>query len=396
MPQVLTPHQQEKIAKFKYCGGDCSPIYANFLSPLAQSMVDLTPPWVPPNVITFMGLIFSLISLALTMYYNPELKVDVCPNWVHLVVAFNLFLYQTLDNMDGKQARKTGSSSPLGMLFDHGIDAMNSSLLVLPLASALGTGLNMRVVAAMFIVLLPFYTTTWEEFYREEMVLGFINGPTEGLLTLMAFLVCTAIFGTEEWHKPINFAMAGYSLPIGTTIFDVLVTAFVVMVVFTVVPQLYTAAIEGYHRKGQHPLRTFVTLIPFVVFFGSFAIWTSLSQVALDKEHILMTVLFGGSIFVEIVTHVMLAHMCKTPIMCAERYTIWLPFILAVNLIWNANDNLVIDNNHKPLVDEHTLLTSFFILSLTYSSWKFVQVCHDVADACNIFIFSLEKRSKGN
>lgn len=31
-------------------------------------------------------------------------------------------------------------------------------------------------------------------------------------------------------------------------------------------------------------------------------------------------VLFGGSIFVEIVTHVMLAHMCKTPIMCAERY----------------------------------------------------------------------------
>ena len=27
-----------------------------------------------------------------------------------------------------------------------------------------------------------------------------------------------------------------------------------------------------------------------------------------------------GSIFVEIVTHVMLAHMCKTPILPAERY----------------------------------------------------------------------------
>jgi ethanolaminephosphotransferase len=28
-----------------------------------------------------------------------------------------------LDEMDGKQARRTGNSSPLGMLFDHGVDA---------------------------------------------------------------------------------------------------------------------------------------------------------------------------------------------------------------------------------------------------------------------------------
>jgi hypothetical protein len=37
-------------------------------------------------------------------------------------------------------------------------------------------------------------------------------------------------------------------------------------------------------------------------------------------DFFVVKVLFGGSIFVEIVTHVMLAHMCKTPIMCAERY----------------------------------------------------------------------------
>lgn len=240
MPQVLTPHQQQKIAKFKYCGGDTSPIYAHVLSPLAQSMVDLTPPWVPPNVITFLGLVFSIISLVLTVYYNPELKADVCPRWVHLVVAINLFLYQTLDNMDGKQARKTGSSSPLGMLFDHGIDAINSCLLVLPLVSALGTGINMFVVAAMFIVLLPFYTTTWEEFYREEMVLGFVNGPTEGLLTLMGFLVCTSIYGTEKWHEAVDVPLVGHMLPADITIFHLLVTAFAAMVVVTVTPQLYT------------------------------------------------------------------------------------------------------------------------------------------------------------
>lgn len=30
-----------------------------------------------------------------------------------------------MDAIDGKQARRTGTSSPLGELFDHGCDAIN-------------------------------------------------------------------------------------------------------------------------------------------------------------------------------------------------------------------------------------------------------------------------------
>ena len=312
MSHVLSFKQQEKIAKFKYCGGDRSYIYAYCLSPLAQSLVDITPKWIPPNMITLMGLIFSIFSLILTMLYNPNLDKISCPNWVHSIVALNLFLYQTLDNMDGKQARKTGSSSPLGMLFDHGIDAINCSLLVLPLSSALGSGRTMLVVLFMMICFLPFYTTTWEEYYREEMVLGVINGPTEGLLILMIFLVATSIYGTESWHEEVTVPfLTPTVIPAGSTMFDILVGCFGIMMVCTVTPQLYigekelhylcpvtslipsncviTAAVEGYQRKGQHPLRTFVTLVPFIVFFGSFSIWAYLSKVAL-QEHLLITV----------------------------------------------------------------------------------------------------------
>lgn len=35
-------------------------------------------------------------------------------------------MYQTLDSIDGKQARRTNSSSPLGELFDHGCDAVSA------------------------------------------------------------------------------------------------------------------------------------------------------------------------------------------------------------------------------------------------------------------------------
>ena len=45
--------------------------------------------------------------------------------------ALGLFLYQSLDAIDGKQARRTNSSSPLGELFDHGCDSVSAGNFVL-------------------------------------------------------------------------------------------------------------------------------------------------------------------------------------------------------------------------------------------------------------------------
>ena len=46
------------------------------------------------------------------------------PHWAYLCCAAGLFVYQTLDGMDGIQARRIGLSSPLGEVFDHGLDAV--------------------------------------------------------------------------------------------------------------------------------------------------------------------------------------------------------------------------------------------------------------------------------
>ena len=40
-------------------------------------------------------------------------------------IAFCISTYLNMDAIDGKQARRTGTSSPLGELFDHGCDAIN-------------------------------------------------------------------------------------------------------------------------------------------------------------------------------------------------------------------------------------------------------------------------------
>lgn len=48
---------------------------------------------------------------------------------MYFLTGFGLFLYQTLDAIDGKQARRTGSSTPLGELFDHGCDSVSTGIL---------------------------------------------------------------------------------------------------------------------------------------------------------------------------------------------------------------------------------------------------------------------------
>ena len=48
------------------------------------------------------------------------------PRICSLLCGLGLFVYQTLDAIDGKQARRTNSSSPLGELFDHGCDSLST------------------------------------------------------------------------------------------------------------------------------------------------------------------------------------------------------------------------------------------------------------------------------
>jgi len=57
------------------------------------------------------------------LWYNPNLIGDPLPPWVYVFGAISVWMFQTLDALDGKQARRTGYIKPLGDLFDHGMIA---------------------------------------------------------------------------------------------------------------------------------------------------------------------------------------------------------------------------------------------------------------------------------
>lgn len=66
--------------------------------------------------------------------------------------------------MDGKQARKTGNSTPLGLLFDHGCDSLVLMLQGLSIATVLQFGNNTKSLVVYLIGCGPFFFTTLEEY----------------------------------------------------------------------------------------------------------------------------------------------------------------------------------------------------------------------------------------
>ena len=69
-------------------------------------------------------------------------------------------MYQSLDAIDGKQARRTFSNTPLGELFDHGCDAVSTFLVAVSAVCAIGMQ-EYPYVMLFFVILVLILTLTY-------------------------------------------------------------------------------------------------------------------------------------------------------------------------------------------------------------------------------------------
>lgn len=51
------------------------------------------------------------------------------------------------------------------------------------------------------LAFVPFHMQTWEEFYRQEMVLPMINGPSEGILMIIGLALFSFVNGASWWQE---------------------------------------------------------------------------------------------------------------------------------------------------------------------------------------------------
>ena len=190
----ITPEGAINLRNYKYSGADLSFIYTYILTPMNKILIEFFPLWMAPNFITSISLLFGILAYIVSYIYSPRIDVAM-PLWVYIFIATMLFLYQTFDNLDGRQARRTNTSSPLGLLFDHGCDAFNITMSTLTIATCYCTGISWLTLHMWAIAYTPFVGATWEEYYTGSLTLGYINGPTDGILIAIGGLLLNVVYG---------------------------------------------------------------------------------------------------------------------------------------------------------------------------------------------------------
>lgn len=106
--------------------------------------------------------------------------------------------------MDGKQARRTKQGSPLGMLFDHGCDAMNGFISAISI-SKLFYVTNFQQSVAVTVIMALAYMATIEQYITDFFYLPIVNSVNEGILFLLFTQLLGAYLGGPFWRE-VNFS----------------------------------------------------------------------------------------------------------------------------------------------------------------------------------------------
>ncbi|XP_073302655.1 choline/ethanolaminephosphotransferase 1 isoform X2 [Primulina huaijiensis] len=381
-------HGVAALHRYKYSGVDHSYLAKYVLQPFWTRCVTFFPLWMPPNMITLTGFIFLMTSAMLGYLYSPQLDSPP-PRWVHFAHGLLLFLYQTFDAVDGKQARRTNSSSPLGELFDHGCDALACAFESLAFASTAMCGRN--AFWFWFISAVPFYFATWEHFFTNTLILPVVNGPTEGLMLIYMVHFFTAIVGAEWWAQQLGKSMPFLSwVPFINEITMYKVVLFF-MIMFAVIP---TIAFNVYNvhqvvqgRKGNM-LLALAMLYPFGLLLGGVLVWDYISPIDLMRSYPHLVVVGTGLAFGFLVGRMILAHLCDEPKglkthMCMSLF--YLPLAIANALTARLNDGV-------PLVDELWVLLGY----CTYTGALYLHfatsVINEITTALGIYCFRITRK----
>lgn len=134
------------------------------------------------------------------------------PPWAYIACACGLFIYQSLDAIDGKQARRTNSSSPLGELFDHGCDSLStgtaldngllSNFMRTKLSKIFLCSNKMRIMYLGCIILMPQFRTLVIYFTKVLRLISFVLAGCSLWLTLFGKL--STVWPGQYFHRELH------------------------------------------------------------------------------------------------------------------------------------------------------------------------------------------------
>lgn len=253
--------------------------------------------------------------------FAPTLR-EVAPTWVYLSFGAGIFIYQVMDNIDGKQARRTQSSSPLGELFDHGCDSLFVTISGITICSAIHCG-DWQSWLMINIGTFPFYLSHWEEYHSGILILGKVGNPTEAQLLMIAIHLLAAVF------TPLFFAqtLGNFLASIGLSALSYVLPSFIANITLNWVVMFASSmaslglvvadnfkVVYNHNKKTNGSFfKSLLMLIPFFLHIISTYTWFRVSKAHILQNHLILSIVFYGVVISYMLNRMMIDRITKIP-----------------------------------------------------------------------------------
>uniref|UniRef100_A0A7M4E5P9 Selenoprotein I n=1 Tax=Crocodylus porosus TaxID=8502 RepID=A0A7M4E5P9_CROPO len=299
------------------------------------------------------------------------------PNRIWIMVGLLNFMAYTLDGVDGKQARRTNSSTPLGELFDHGLDSWACMYFVVTVYSTFGrgsTGVSVFVLyLLLWVVLFSFILSHWEKYNTGILFLPW--GYDISQMTISIVYIVTAIVGVEAWHAPFLFNFLYRDL-FTTMILGCALTVTLPMSVYN-----FYKAYKGNTLKHHSLYEIMLPFLSPVLLFALCTTWIFLSPSDILEVHPRLFYFMVGTAFANISCQLIVCQMSNTR--CQPLNWMLLPLAVVVFVVICG----LAPHNETVLL--YTLTAVITVAHIHYG----VCVVNQLSKHFNIRPFSLKKRS---
>jgi len=388
--RYLSKDQLTGFDQYKYNSIDTSWLSKYVMHPFWNQCVKLIPLWVAPNLLTFSGFMLTVINYLLIAFYDYGFKAATqienypIPKWVFLVASINVFVAYTLDGIDGKQARRTGTSTPLGELFDHGLDSYSSLFIMIYLFSLFGVHdlPVMRMQFMTFCVYMNFYLSHFEKYNTKVMFLPW--GYDFVMWGCALALFVAYVFGPSIYVTPIF----GFT---PTFLVEILLYSSGIVSSWTVISwNIYKSYRDktGHMRPFFEAAKPLYPLIALFVISTSWAYFSPNNILAYDPRVFFM---ITGTIFSNVSCRLIVAQMSNT---ICDGWNFQLTVYLITTLFCIAPYQLV---GLPPLpfyIENYiliTLLTVFSVLHFHYGYGIVTEMCEHFGIKC----FTIKPKKHG-
>ncbi|XP_065334048.1 cholinephosphotransferase 1 isoform X2 [Cloeon dipterum] len=367
--RILSPAQLKRLSEHKYsCASES--LIDPILQPYWNKLTSFLPLWLAPNLITTAGLIVNILTTLVLVWYCPDAKSEA-PRWGCFLCGLGLFIYQSLDAIDGKQARRTGTSSPLGELFDHGCDSISTVFVALSACIAVQLGEKPGwMFFQCFLAMTMFYFSHWQTYVSGTLKFTKVD-VTEAQCTIMGIHMISAIFGSSIWATKLPYLESELRVTA-----HYLAVAIALGIAYSCLSIIMTG---GAGKNGSTVAGTSVLspVIPFGLVVVPAIVISAMSTQHVYEAHPTLYILAFGMVAAKVTNRLVVAHMTKSEMEYLDTVLLG-PLMLFLNQYF------------KSFLPEYYVLWGCMLWA-TFDLLRYCrQVCLEICDFLNIELFHIK------